>query len=137
MSPLKVSALLVPQHAFWWLSLLAFSLSAWTVNVVTCFSQAYLSRYCKIIVCGFFLSRIELSKSEQLCILSRQPWLVSWVESVSESFEQIEFCGVNAEDSFRMTLVVQRECILCTGLGSLRTCFVYCCLLCFLCTVPQ
>lgn len=50
------------------------------------------------------------------CVLSRWPWL----ESVSECLEQIKFLEVDSGDSFKMALLVQRECILCTGL-SLRT----------------
>lgn len=56
-------------------------------------------------------------------ILSRWPWLVSWIENVCESLEQIKFLEADSGDSFKMTLLVQRECILCTGL-SLRTCSI-------------
>lgn len=56
-------------------------------------------------------------------ILSRWPWLVSWIENVCESLEQIKFLEADSEGSFKMTLLVQRECILCTGLSP-RTCSI-------------
>lgn len=65
---------------------------------------------------GGFLCLGLNSRKVNNCVLSRWPWL----ESVSECLEQIKFLEVDSGDSFKMALLVQRECILCTGL-SLRT----------------
>lgn len=157
MSPLKLSVLfLVAQHVFRW-----FCLLTWIVNIVICFCEAYKSKYCKTVVedlgmhffvyClgfGFFVWWIGgflclglNSLKGNNCLLSRQPWLVSWIENICESLEQIKFLEADSGDSFKMTLLVQRECILCMGLG-LRTCSSenhilkeYVTFSCFYCTV--